>query len=493
MKQLNISNLTRSVLLVSVLILLAFFSMSVNAKSKEDTHGIWTQVESMNHGKFSFENVELNGKIFVIGGKDRLEFTRTMEVYDPQINKWTQLANMSVPRNKYGSNTVDLNGKLYIFDENAEVYDPVKDLWTKIPNYNYRESSQTVVLNGEIYLIGGSDGYERNGSALSDIVSRSVEKYNPHTNNWIEVSSLNIPRANSQIEVLEGKIYAIGGSDGDYNTLNNVEVYNPETDAWTITNLNYPKRNITSFVMNNKIYVFDNDGEGKAEVFNASKNKWEAAGNLQELTEELLTNDLSLVCTMDENIYFKQDINMYLTSIISYDVNTGIWSKVTNMYNQDKPEIMCADGTLYIIGGKKGEYDEKENSYTVHGSKRVLKYDPSSGFSININGEIQDYDNPPLLIKGTTMVPMRNIFESLGAEVTWDQSTKTITATNRDTTITLEINAREAIVNNSKIHLQQPAQIFSGNTLIPLRFVSESLGADVRYDHETKIVDITIK
>lgn len=104
--------------------------------------------------------------------------------------------------------------------------------------------------------------------------------------------------------------------------------------------------------------------------------------------------------------------------------------------------------------------------------------------------EKQDYDQPPILVDGTTLVPMRGIFEDLGAEVIWDAANQKITATKRKMTVELQIGSQSAKVNNIDVTLAQSPQIVNGRTLVPLRVVSEALGAEVDWDGESRIVTI---
>jgi len=61
--------------------------------------------------------------------------------------------------------------------------------------------------------------------------------------------------------------------------------------------------------------------------------------------------------------------------------------------------------------------------------------------SVKINGVQQEYDQPPVIISGRTYVPLRGIFEALGASVGWDDKLKTITATRGGVTIRLTVDS----------------------------------------------------
>ncbi|MBE7052676.1 MAG: hypothetical protein E7391_00170 [Ruminococcaceae bacterium] len=108
-----------------------------------------------------------------------------------------------------------------------------------------------------------------------------------------------------------------------------------------------------------------------------------------------------------------------------------------------------------------------------------------------INGENLNMDQPPVLTEGRTLVPVRAIFEALGAKVEWDDITKTATGVLGETKIEIQINNKVAKVNGKDITLDVPAQIVNSRTLVPVRFISESLGAKVDWDGNTKTVIIT--
>ena len=91
---------------------------------------------------------------------------------------------------------------------------------------------------------------------------------------------------------------------------------------------------------------------------------------------------------------------------------------------------------------------------------------------------------------GRILVPLRGVLEKLGAFVGFDNKTQTVTAFRGATRITLPIGGRQALVNDKAVTLDAPAQVVNGSTLVPLRFVAESLGAQVTYDVSTNTVAI---
>ena len=115
----------------------------------------------------------------------------------------------------------------------------------------------------------------------------------------------------------------------------------------------------------------------------------------------------------------------------------------------------------------------------------------ATNISIYLNGSKQTYSNKAIIKNGSTLVPLRGIFESLGATVNWNQSTKTIDAKKGATSIWLKIGSTTTKVNGKNVTISVPAQVVNGSTLVPLRFISEALGAKVEWIQTTKTVKIT--
>ncbi len=120
-------------------------------------------------------------------------------------------------------------------------------------------------------------------------------------------------------------------------------------------------------------------------------------------------------------------------------------------------------------------------------------YATNGSIGLTINGKVVKLDQPPVSENGRTLVPLRAIFESLGAQVQWDNATQTITGTKGNVTIKLTIGSKTASINGIQITLDVPAKVINGRTLVPTRFVAENLGAIVEWDSANKMVKITAK
>jgi len=114
-------------------------------------------------------------------------------------------------------------------------------------------------------------------------------------------------------------------------------------------------------------------------------------------------------------------------------------------------------------------------------------------FSIDVllDGELLGFDVPAQIVNGRTVVPLRAIFEALGAEIEWDDAAKTVTATKGGDVVVLAIGSVSPTVNGRVVAIDQPGIVVSGRTMVPLRFVAEALGVSVDWDGAARAVAIT--
>lgn len=110
--------------------------------------------------------------------------------------------------------------------------------------------------------------------------------------------------------------------------------------------------------------------------------------------------------------------------------------------------------------------------------------------NVLINGETVNFDQPPVIIDGRTLVPVRAIIEAVGGEVWWDSVTKTATLKLGDNTIKLIIDSNIAYLNEEEHILDVAPRIINNRTLLPIRFVAESFGFSVDWDSNTRTVII---
>ena len=113
--------------------------------------------------------------------------------------------------------------------------------------------------------------------------------------------------------------------------------------------------------------------------------------------------------------------------------------------------------------------------------------------SVFVDGVQLSFDVNPIIYEGRTLVPMRLIFEALGAKVDWIDETKTAVGVKDGIKIEISINDKKLIKNGEAIELDVPAMLISSRTLVPVRAISESFGCEVGWDGELYKVTITGK
>jgi hypothetical protein len=161
----------------------------------------------------------------------------------------------------------------------------------------------------------------------------------------------------------------------------------------------------------------------------------------------------------------------------AYDANIGTYSL----------EVTKALGLTNLFG-----YDVANNELfpTAKGNDLFKYYDDP--ITINLNGTTLSLSKAPVIINGSTLVPMREIFEAMGAKVDWNSETQTVTGTTNSTTVTISIGSSVITKNGVTSSLGGvPAQLIEGYTMVPVRAVAESFGAKVDWNGTNKIVSIT--
>ena len=109
---------------------------------------------------------------------------------------------------------------------------------------------------------------------------------------------------------------------------------------------------------------------------------------------------------------------------------------------------------------------------------------------VQLNGKIINFDVPARLYSGRALVPMRAIFEALGADVWWDDVTRTITATRDGTVISMQVGSLTSNVNGQTVSIDMPPATVDGRTLVPLRFIAEVFDVPIVWESETRTVVI---
>ncbi len=114
--------------------------------------------------------------------------------------------------------------------------------------------------------------------------------------------------------------------------------------------------------------------------------------------------------------------------------------------------------------------------------------------TLKINGkEMQKLTMPPIILNDYTFVPAREVFEEVGAKVEWNKNTYEVKVTYADKMVVLKIGNKNATINGKTTAMSTPAKIINNKTMIPLRFVSTSVGLNVSWDSKTRTASVVGK
>ncbi|OQB15021.1 MAG: hypothetical protein BWY15_00836 [Firmicutes bacterium ADurb.Bin193] len=127
---------------------------------------------------------------------------------------------------------------------------------------------------------------------------------------------------------------------------------------------------------------------------------------------------------------------------------------------------------------------------TIASAQAEMKIEANGNIKVSIDNIEHTFDPPPILVNDRTMVPMRAVFEALGATVEWDEATSTAIAVRGTVTMKIKIGAPAVYVGAHLRVIDPPAMIYKDRTMVPLRFISEWFGFYVDWLPDTNTVVI---
>lgn len=189
--------------------------------------------------------------------------------------------------------------------------------------------------------------------------------------------------------------------------------------------------------------------------------------------------------------------NPYIT--VNYSID-GVWQGSSNqipyIFYMDLSGIADGAHTLKIetTGASKEYAFTKSGSAIAFGESvaNIAVPEVQEMIHVNFNNTYLDFDQPPIIQDGRTLVPLRAIFEAMDASVNWDAATQTVTAVRGRDNVSLTIGSNIMYKNGNAVTLDVPAQIVNSRTLVPARAVAEAFGASVGWDEPTRTVVINM-
>ena len=145
-----------------------------------------------------------------------------------------------------------------------------------------------------------------------------------------------------------------------------------------------------------------------------------------------------------------------------------------------------------IFGGvTSAKFYLPEGSAAEEQAKRLgMKYTYTNEIKVLIDGKRVEFDQHPVIINDRTMVPMRAIFEALGATVGWNHNEMTATGEKDGVVVGIKIESDVLIKNGESTTLDSPAVLVNNRTMVPVRAISEAFGCEVEWKADAREVII---
>jgi hypothetical protein len=164
----------------------------------------------------------------------------------------------------------------------------------------------------------------------------------------------------------------------------------------------------------------------------------------------------------------------------------------TTQLDIDELQLLGGEGGKQVLAGKARSIpvrvvaEQPRTVLVLHVGSPTMKAGSSSVV----------LDAVPVIVEGRTLLPIRAVIESLGGIVAWDAGTRTVTISLDGTELKLVIGKAGALVNGKSTPIDSTNSkvvplILNSRTMLPLRFVAESLGADVQWDDSTQTITVT--
>ena len=312
-------------IVVSFAAVVLFHGVIENIAAKE-----WEVISQLPTKRWAFSTAVVDGKIYLIGGTPFKNENggplglSTVEVYDTQNNSWQRLTDMPTPR----------------------------------------LSSETAVVDGKIYVVGGFSWIGIPGVDIKML--KVVEVYDPQTDTWSRKQDMPTPRRYFGTGVVAGKIYAIGGWNDfeEPQRLNQMEVYNPVSDTWG-KQADMPTRrdDVKAAVVRDTIYVLGGAGWPRVgwgpvlatiEAYQPKTNRWHKKADMPHLTAGFST------VVVDNKIYLigghgGVGFEEYLKRVEVYDPERERWDESPPMPTGNSPfGAEAVNGKIYILGSQRG-------------------------------------------------------------------------------------------------------------------------------------------
>jgi N-acetylneuraminic acid mutarotase len=329
------------------------------ASSIEGDIGTWSNTGSM-HAARMYHTLSLlpNGTLLVVGGRVGYSLVATNEVYTPASGIWDIIGNMMIDGQYVGfcahTATALADGEILIAGAvllnealigKSIVYNPMTENWEGVSTMNTSRFFHTATLmkNGKVLVTGG-----RNSCLSWDTAFNSTEIYDPATQTWSSGASMQYARGGGGATLLpNGKVLVAGGSGSDSQSVLVAELYDPDTNTWSPTGS-------MQYGGGNGILLYNGKVLSGYELYDPSSGTWSYIGSGHTLngysTSTLLPDGKVL---FSGNTYMNGTPG-YEAEI--YDPTLGSWSKIASMhgYRRSHKATVLPDNNVLVVGGYGG-------------------------------------------------------------------------------------------------------------------------------------------
>lgn len=302
-------------------------------------NGKWQVLPSLEHARSHTPVIPYQGKLYAFGGGGpEFKSMASSVVYDPQTDKWSDLADM--PTKRSGTAGFGIGDKMYIvgggfkkpdgnfqFLPTTEIYDPASDSWSSGPDMNQPHDYPAAALHGnDIYIMGGHHPDACLGGPKTDPGFTFSERWAPGQDAWEQVADMPTPRFAAAAVTLNDKIYTNGGvafTPEGFNNFDFFEVYDPASNSWTEDakmKLPWPAAGHGMCLTDNKIFFFG--GYSTDDIHNRASFLDLESGEWVSLPPMPLPRCAMGVAVMDKTIYlvggWADDGRTPINSVVAY-------------------------------------------------------------------------------------------------------------------------------------------------------------------------------
>jgi|AutmiccommuBRH23_1029490.scaffolds.fasta_scaffold00301_62 N-acetylneuraminic acid mutarotase len=360
----------------------------------------WSEEKSYKMARYHHTVLLLpSGSLIAIGGYDGSSAIASVERFDPP-NGFASTGASRYYNKTAETATVLPDGRVLLTgiregDQTSnltEIYDPSSNTFSPHTPMNQRREWHTATLlpDGKVLVAGGNTNFPAN-TALS-----SAEIYDPTTETWVNVASMNIPRRFHSATLLsDGRVLvACGDNNASSDTfLDSSEIYDPRTNTWTLAgSLSQPRREQkTVLLMDGRVMIaggYQKSGSNSiqairnVDLFDPHSNLWTEGQPLSKIdpnhdvgkmgfTLNLLPDGRVLVTGGSAGIFYTDMMELY-------NPETGNWSTIGTLPTKraGHTAILLGDGRLLISGGLYKITDGP--TQTTYYCKEHLIFDPAT-------------------------------------------------------------------------------------------------------------------